>query len=81
LVPSLFLSVVSIAFFFSGLGVLEVCFGGTGSVGGGGGEKFEIGVIWGTLLDLRFTDSVLFFVNVAGLAGKAGEGDGLDKSG
>jgi hypothetical protein len=64
------------AFFLSGLGVLDMSFGSTGSVGGG--DMLEIVLIWGTLLDLKFTDSVLFFVNVAGRAGKAG---GLDRSG
>ena len=66
-------------FFFSGLGVLDVCLGGIGS--GGGGDMSEIVVIWDTLLDLAFTDSELFFVNVAGRTGNGGAGVGLERSG
>lgn len=70
--PSLERKVVSIGLFLSGLGLREVVFVGTASVGGAG--KPAGTVIWGTLRDLWVTMSELFFDSRPGLAGSGGAG-------
>ena len=78
--PSFVRKVVSIRLFFSGLGVLEVCFGGIGSVGGGyGNGGLDVG-IWEVLCDLIAANSELFFGVRAGRWGSGG-GCGRDRSG
>lgn len=80
--PSLVpLKVVSKRLLFSGLGVLDICFGGTGNTGGGYSILDPVVAAWSVLCGFSIGDCEPFFCKVEGREGKGGGREGLDRSG